>query len=1756
MGAITFVVLLLFWSPAKVSAADEAGPISCRSDLQMSIGPSGVLVITPEMVLSEPKMRYDSFRVNIKGRGGNMVTCADVNKTIMVEVINTYTGNKCWSNFLIEDKLHPLVSCLSDTLPCYVNPDTVDYSAYVQATDNCDDSVDLFLEYIIDDFSCDPYFSSRVDLTWTATDDQGNQSTCSSSIYFEKRGLASVIFPNDTAVSCTGVDTLDAGVPTIDGLPISGLCELISFSTDDTLRAGMCSGEYTIAREWVVTDFCRVGVSRTQVQMISVVDTTAPVIVADTLVTVGTEANSCTAIYTIPSVMVTDACGEDSLIVVTYQTFGGMPLMPGDVDTLELGRHVYMCTATDDCGNFTTTRKVVEVVDDVAPTLVCIPDLDVYLDSMGFAKVCISDFRHLNFYFDNCGIDSIGIEKMEEKCDTSLNPYPGFCVTFCCEEVMDSNLMLIITARDSSGNENFCMISTDVQDTLPPMITSHPNDTTVSCTVDYRDTAVTGGRVLFTDNCFSVIDVTFRDIDTLSVCDTGTIIRRFYVCDPMGNCDSADQEIRVVNNFVFHPDSIMWIEDSLCIENCPTSYDPDSIGSRVIVRGDSCNIVEVTWEDIDSTETPGDVCLIIERRWRVRNDCGTPFMMDSTQFIEIKNFLPPILSGPPMDTMVSINSGDSCTAQVVLPELVATDCSTGLTIQNNCGFCTGTNPAVIIGDFPVGTTTIEFIATDSCGNTSTFVTNVTVIDSVGPVLVCPLDTTVNCMTPTDTATLGSPTVSENCGGSGEVTLVIINDTIPGTCPQEFTIERTFTATDSSGNSSMCTQTITVQDTTAPVILSCPQDTVIPCESSTDTMTLGRPVVSDNCSGTVTITFADMMTPGGCANEGGITRVFTATDECGNSSTCMQIISILDTVAPTIICPPDITVECTEDVDPTNTGFPTVSDTCDMNPTVTRTDSLVQGTGDTIRTIFREWFVEDDCGNRDSCTQVILVVDNVPPTIVCPPDTIIPCGAPIDSLNRYGFAQASDNCMGAFITVADSFDLGLCNIGTITRYFTAIDSAGNMSQCSMVITLELTDTLKESGIVWPADTIDVDACLGIDPDSIPLGRPMLDTSSASCFLVSQSFTDSIDYNCMMGVCSTVVRTWTLIDSCQLDTATGQGIFMRTQLIRVVDTTTPQLVVRVNDSIVNRMDTVFEVYLSAGNVNCDTMLNIIASADDCSGIDSITNNGTQGNGMEDASGVYPPGIYPITFIAVDSCCNADTQLLVLSVLDTIRPTIQCQDALMNLSGEPPVAEFCVSDLIVSVMDNCDGPLDLTISFDPDDPNDTCRVYNCDSLNGNERITRMLTLYVLDGSNNASTCVSEITVSDPLNFCGRSLIGGSVTNMLGRGIENAQVEIPEMDEMKMTDENGSYSFAEMQNGLAYTLEVSREEDEPLDGVGIVDLILLQRHLLGITQFTSPYEYIAADANGSWSLEVSDMVQIRKLILGHIPYFVQSPTWSFVDAQYQFDPDLFPSEQRGAFAYHIDKLKSHMSVGFVGIKTGDINADAKVNSFQELVGRSQKQIHLEVHQQEVWNMGEDGVIFLKFNSDVVAEGLHLDLSYDQTIVSVTDVHINGCAEGSYEVVHDEGRIQILWVDAMNDLPLNQIEISLKVMAKDAMVKGPVQLDPYGISNVVCGDLEQYGISLTNPSSDEAPAFIVEQNRPNPFDHSTIITTFVSEEDNLTLEIFDAQGRRVMVRSMKIDPGYHNITVTSDDLLQPGMYMYKLTTSKGSHTKRMMMVR
>ena len=155
----------------------------------------------------------------------------------------------------------------------------------------------------------------------------------------------------------------------------------------------------------------------------------------------------------------------------------------------------------------------------------------------------------------------------------------------------------------------------------------------------------------------------------------------------------------------------------------------------------------------------------------------------------------------------------------------------------------------------------------------------------------PAPSTINCPA---TPVFAVATAIDACGSA--FTLTSADVTTPGACAGSYSVTRTWTATDACGNSSTASQTINVQDITAPVIAALPAPSTINCPA---TPVFAVATAVDACGSAFTLTSADVTTPGACAGSYSVTRTWTATDACGNSSTASQTINVQDITAPVI-----------------------------------------------------------------------------------------------------------------------------------------------------------------------------------------------------------------------------------------------------------------------------------------------------------------------------------------------------------------------------------------------------------------------------------------------------------------------------------------------------------------------------------------------------------------------------------------------------------------------------------------------------------------------------------------------------------------------------------------------------------------------------------------------------------------------------------------------------------------------------------------
>jgi hypothetical protein len=153
------------------------------------------------------------------------------------------------------------------------------------------------------------------------------------------------------------------------------------------------------------------------------------------------------------------------------------------------------------------------------------------------------------------------------------------------------------------------------------------------------------------------------------------------------------------------------------------------------------------------------------------------------------------------------------------------------------------------------------------------------VDVTPPVFTyCPPGANLGC-NPTGVPAPGAATATDACG-TPTITSALGSITTNG-CQRSQT--RTYTATDGCGNKATCTQVFTWTVDVTPPVITCAANKSIACSTAVE---FTPPTATDVCDGTPTITIVSTVVNGNVH-----TRTWKATDDCGNSATCSQVITV-------------------------------------------------------------------------------------------------------------------------------------------------------------------------------------------------------------------------------------------------------------------------------------------------------------------------------------------------------------------------------------------------------------------------------------------------------------------------------------------------------------------------------------------------------------------------------------------------------------------------------------------------------------------------------------------------------------------------------------------------------------------------------------------------------------------------------------------------------------------------------------------------
>jgi FlaG/FlaF family flagellin (archaellin) len=852
--------------------------------------------------------------------------------------------------------------------------------------------------------------------------------------------------PPDDTVDCNDItDPSNTGYPTVESN-----CPPNDTTYSDVVIYGDCDVDgylYQIERTWVVTDVA--GMADTCLQIITVVDTTPPVITgvgADETIECPLEP-----VFSMPTA--SDDCSTPVLTYVDDTTAGDCPQEYSITRTW---------TAEDDCGNTATDSQTITVVDDTPPVI----------SGVGADETI------------ECPVEPVfSMPTAEDACGPAYLTYVDDTTAGDCPQ--EYSITRTWTAEDDCGNSSTDSQTITVVDDTPPVISGVGADETIECPVEPVFSMPTAE-----DACGPAY-LTYVDDTTAGDCPQEYSITRTWTAeDDCGNSSTDSQTITVVDETapvisgvgadetiecplepVFStptaedacgPAYLTYVDDTTA-GDCPQEYSitrtwtaEDDCGNSstdsqtitvvdetapVITGVGADETIECPDEPVFSTPTAEDACgpayltyvddttagdcpqeYSITRTWTAEDDCGNS--STDSQTINVVDTVAPVITCPPDTVFECDDVGEFGMATAV------DECDPELTIEYVDDTVSYTCPLEI---------NRTWTATDDCGNSASCVQNIIIKDETPPVISgVGVGATIEC--PAEPV-FSTPTAADAC--DPDPSLTYVDDTTAGDCPQEYSVTRTWTATDYCGNSSTASQTITVVDNTPPVITGVGIDAPIECPA---VPVFSTPTAEDAC-GPAYLTYVDDTTAGDCPQEYSVTRTWTAEDDCGNSSTDSQTITVVDNTPPVITgVGDDETIEC-----PAEPVFstPTAEDACGP-ASLTNVDDTTFGDCPQEYSITRTWTAEDDCGNTATANQTINVVDTTAPVIACAVEDTIAC----EDILEFTPPNATDNCDPAPVVTmigVDTTDGPGFGETTYTAYWYAEDACGNISDtCSQTI----------------------------------------------------------------------------------------------------------------------------------------------------------------------------------------------------------------------------------------------------------------------------------------------------------------------------------------------------------------------------------------------------------------------------------------------------------------------------------------------------------------------------------------------------------------------------------------------------------------------------------------------------------------------------------------------------------------------------------
>lgn len=636
----------------------------------------------------------------------------------------------------------------------------------------------------------------------------------------------------------------------------------------------------------------------------------------------------------------------------------------------------------------------------------------------------------------------------------------------------------------------------------------------------------------------------------------------------------------------------------------------------------------------------------------------------------------------------------------------------------------------------------------------------------------------------------------------------------------------------------------------------------------------------------------------------------------------------------------------------------------------------------------------------------------------------------------------------------------------------------------------------------------------------------------------------------------------------------GYFQYTQHIVVYDDTDPELTIMGADT-----------FCSYDNNDCVGEINFSVAATDLCTSDELDltiriqldllNDGIIDEDVSDElvldqfNGRYPFGEHRFLITADDGCGNTVQQDYVFTIIDCKAPTPIVRNVISieltrdDQDSTGASAFVWAEDYLASPVFDCSGQgedgevthFSINRKGDLPNPNQDSIYVNC-----SEAVqTIEVEIHAWDLFGNHDFVNAYLLVQDNLGSCdqtaGEGQITGSVFTSGGDPVNEVEIILSGRNPaMYVTNATGTYAFSGLYEGLDFTI-IPKKNTFHENGVSTFDLILIQKHILGMQLLESPYQLVAADINNSRSITTMDLIQLRKLVLNLTSEFSNNTSWRFIDSEYAFNSPEAVFETTLPEAKNLNNLEGEETANFVAVKIGDVNGSA----LAYVQPRSDQPYTINHSGPSIIAPSESIIVSFNKSELTPISGLQFTLQWNPRAIEIID-YLPGLISKEEMGWHtDSGEITISWINLQDKIGDKETLFRLELRNKqksDLLLRNIFTLsDRLTKCEAYHQETDEIMPILLSNSGIPSKQKVELINQPNPFSTETEICFSLPKKTKGKITIKDSAGKIIKKIESQFDMGPNRIPISKKELSGPGVYYYSLETQNNLITKRMLLL-